>query len=242
MFDTVLLAGGRGERLRTITEDKIPKVMVDVQGKPFLERQLLFLARQNIDSVYLCIGHLGQKIIEHFQDGSYLGMRLHYLFEESPQGTAGCLRKLLALTDAENFLVMNGDTHNRGLDAEEFYRTHIDAGGLVTICVGEGAIDLAQDIVSVHSEGQVIYHGNRVTGWFNAGSYFLKREVLERLKNEFPTDAPLSLERNILPGIGTEGNMFAFAIPGGDVLDIGTPSGYRRAQDYDSFVLEALLE
>lgn len=241
MFETVILVGGQGERLRLITEDKIPKVMVDVQGKPFLEWQLIFLAHQNVDKVYLCVGHLGEKILEHFQDGSYLGMRLHYLFEKSPQGTAGCLRGLLPLTDAEQFLVLNGDTYNRGLDAEEFYRTHIDSGGSITLCVANGTIGLDKDIVSVHSEGQVIYHGNEVGGWVNAGSYFMKREVLERL-NEFPVDAPISLERDVLPGIGNEGNMYAFAVPGTDVLDIGTPQGYKRMQNYDSFVTEVLVE
>ena len=86
------IAGGRGERLKPITDD-LPKSMVPVDGRPLIERQAAWFVSQGVtDVVFLC-GYLGEKIQDHFQDGARFGFRAHYSFEETPLGRGGAVRK-----------------------------------------------------------------------------------------------------------------------------------------------------
>jgi len=103
-MQAVILAGGLGIRLRPLT-DRIPKPMIMVHGKPFLEYQLELLRRHGIMSVVLCVGHLGHIVKRHFGDGSGFGVDIRY--SEDGQrllGTAGALKRAEPLLDDEFFL------------------------------------------------------------------------------------------------------------------------------------------
>jgi dTDP-glucose pyrophosphorylase len=102
----VLMAGGRGERLRPLTTDR-PKPMLSIGGKPVLERSLEHLIDQGFRRFYLSINYLGHVVEEHFGDGSRYGVAITYLREQTPLGTAGALSQLEPQTHP--FLVMNGD-------------------------------------------------------------------------------------------------------------------------------------
>lgn len=105
-----ILAGGLAGRLRPITE-RIPKVLVEVAGKPFVEHQLELLRRHGFNRVVLCLGYLGEMVQSALGDGSRWGMNLSYVFDgKILLGTGGALRKALPLLD-ENFLVLYGDTY-----------------------------------------------------------------------------------------------------------------------------------
>lgn len=109
-MQAVILAGGLGTRLRPIT-DRIPKPMIRVHGKPFLEYQLELLVRQGIMSVVLCVGHLGYMVKEHFGDGTRFGVHIRYREEgERLLGTAGALKRAESLLDDEFFLIY-GDSY-----------------------------------------------------------------------------------------------------------------------------------
>ena len=88
------MAGGKGTRLREITNDEIPKPMAPVAGKPILEWQIGQLREQGVTDIVLIIGYLGEKIREHFGDGSGFGVRIRYIEETVPLGTAGALSML----------------------------------------------------------------------------------------------------------------------------------------------------
>ena len=106
----VILAGGLATRLRPLTE-KIPKALVEVAGRPFLEHQIELLKRNAIGEVILCVGYLGEKIVERYGDGGPLGVRIMYSFD-GPQllGTGGAIKKASAfLPDA--FFVLYGDSY-----------------------------------------------------------------------------------------------------------------------------------
>ena len=102
----VLMAGGRGERLRPLTAEK-PKPMLSLGGKPVLERALEHLIDQGFRRFYLSINYLGHVVEEHFGDGSRFGVSISYLRETAPLGTAGALSRLES--QRHPFLVMNGD-------------------------------------------------------------------------------------------------------------------------------------
>ena len=105
----VILAGGRGTRLGRLTAD-LPKALVDVSGRPFLDYQLELLRSAGVDDVVLCVGYLGSLVEEQIGDGSRHGLAIRYVHDGPvPLGTAGALRNALPLL-GERFLATYGDT------------------------------------------------------------------------------------------------------------------------------------
>jgi mannose-1-phosphate guanylyltransferase len=107
-MQAVILAGGLGTRLGALT-CKVPKPMIPVAGRPFLEHQLRLLARQNFRDVLLLTGYLGEQIERYFGSGGRLGLRIRYSRELKPLGTGGALRAARRLLD-ERFLLLYGDS------------------------------------------------------------------------------------------------------------------------------------
>jgi NDP-sugar pyrophosphorylase family protein len=109
-IQAIILSGGLGTRLRPITET-VPKALVPICGRPFLEYQLEYMRNHGVDDVVLCVGHLGQMIEQHFGDGRAFGLRIRYGYEQDRLlGTAGAVKNVEALLD-DIFLVVNGDTY-----------------------------------------------------------------------------------------------------------------------------------
>jgi NDP-sugar pyrophosphorylase family protein len=109
-MQAVILAGGLGTRLRPLTEG-VPKAMVMVHGKPFLEYQIRLLLNGGITSLVLCIGHLGQHIREYFGDGGSFGVDIRYSDDgDTLLGTAGALKRAEPLL-ADDFFLIYGDSY-----------------------------------------------------------------------------------------------------------------------------------
>lgn len=136
-----LLAGGLATRLRPITE-KIPKVLVSVAGKTFLEHQLALLRKQGLTRVVLCLGYLGEMVVDQFGDGSAYGVQLEYSFD-GPKllGTGGALKQAMPRL-GENFFVLYGDSYltEPFLPVADFF---LRSGklGLMTVFNNEGQYD-----------------------------------------------------------------------------------------------------
>jgi D-glycero-D-manno-heptose 1,7-bisphosphate phosphatase/D-glycero-alpha-D-manno-heptose 1-phosphate guanylyltransferase len=107
-MQTVILCSGWGTRLRPLTY-QIPKVMVPVKGKPFLEYQLKLLKKNNLKDIVLCIGYLGDQIKNYFKNGENLGINILYSDGKTPLKTGGELKRARDLLEDE-FLLLNGDT------------------------------------------------------------------------------------------------------------------------------------
>jgi MurNAc alpha-1-phosphate uridylyltransferase len=104
-----ILAGGMATRLGALTMDR-PKSMVDIQGKPFLEYQLVLLREAGIKNVMLCLGYKGEQIQDYFGDGSKYGINLEYSFERNQLGTAGALKNAEKLLN-NVFFTIYGDSY-----------------------------------------------------------------------------------------------------------------------------------
>ncbi len=117
----VILAGGLGTRLRPLVSDR-PKALAVVAGKPFILHQLEWLRRNLVQSVILCVGYKGEQIVDFLGDGSHLGLKIDYSWENTPLGTAGALAQALELLPPE-FLVLNGDTYTT-LSLEPLWKAH----------------------------------------------------------------------------------------------------------------------
>jgi N-acetyl-alpha-D-muramate 1-phosphate uridylyltransferase len=148
----VILAGGLATRLWPLTE-KIPKSLVEVAGRPFLEHQIALLRKNNVTEIFLCVGYLGEMIEELFGDGKQFGIQIIYSYDGNKLlGTGGAIKKLLPRLP-EDFFVLYGDsylpidyqavaTHFRasGKPALMTVFRNDDAWDRSNVCFEEGAI------------------------------------------------------------------------------------------------------
>lgn len=216
-LQVAILAGGVGERLRPLT-DTVPKPMVPVRGRPFLEHQLELLRRHGARRVLLLVSHLGQQIERHFGDGRGLGLAITYAYEPSPLGTAGALRLAAARLD-DAFVLVNGDTYLE-TDYAAFVARFEGAGrlGLMAVYRNPGE-HLAANNVSVMAGGVVSrYEKGKTAGLTHAdaGLYALRKSVVIDLK----AGRSASLERDVFPCLARLGELMAFEA--GRYYDIGT--------------------
>ncbi|MBI3886801.1 MAG: nucleotidyltransferase family protein [Opitutae bacterium] len=148
-----LLAGGMATRLRPITE-KIPKLLVEVAGEPFFSHQIRLLKKNGLTRIVLCVGYLGEKIIEQYGDGTKWGVQIDYSFDgEKLLGTGGALiRALPKLGDA--FYVLYGDSY-LPIDYRSVGRSFLASGrqGLMTVFENHERYDAS----NVWFEGQRIH-------------------------------------------------------------------------------------
>jgi NDP-sugar pyrophosphorylase family protein len=133
----VILAGGRGTRLGPLTQD-LPKALVEVAGRPFIEYQLALLRDNGVNEIVLCVGYLGSLVERALGDGSRVGLTIRYSHDgPEPLGTAGAVRNALPMLDG-SFLVTYGDTLLT-VDHSSVARAHAASNlpGLMTVLENE---------------------------------------------------------------------------------------------------------
>ena len=226
----VVLVGGEGTRLRPLT-NTVPKPLLPIAGQPFLERQLTWLARHGVTEAVLSLGYLPDAFREHFGDDEFQGIRLRYVVEDEPLGTAGGIR--FAAEQAgidERFVVCNGDVLTT-LDLGALVRFHAEHDAIATIHLTRVDDPSAFGVVPTRDDGAVIAFVEKPprdaapTDWINAGTYVLEPSVLERI----PRDLTVSIERETFPKLLDE-KLRLYALGTDDYwLDIGTPDKYLQA-------------
>ncbi|MBM3852347.1 MAG: nucleotidyl transferase [Verrucomicrobia bacterium] len=156
-----ILAGGLATRLRPLTE-KIPKLLVEVAGEPFFSHQLRLLRAAGLSRVVLCLGHLGEQIVERYGDGSQWGMRIDYAFDgPTLLGTGGALIAALPKL-GEAFFVLYGDSYlpiDYRAVGEFFLRRGLP--GLMTVYANHGHYDTS-NVWFEHGELKLYDKRNRV--------------------------------------------------------------------------------
>jgi dTDP-glucose pyrophosphorylase len=179
----VIMAGGKGVRLRPITEN-LPKPMIPVAGRPILERLVLHLVGCGITRINLSVNYLAEIIVKHFGDGSRYGCEISYLHETEELGTGGAL-SLLPENPADPILVLNGDLVTQ-LDFASMIAFHAASGSAATIGyrpyshqVPFGCLDLKDDAVVGIQEKPVLERN------VNAGVYVISPKVLELVPRKF---------------------------------------------------------
>jgi dTDP-glucose pyrophosphorylase len=189
----VIMAGGKGTRLRPHTES-CPKPMLEVSGKPMLEHIIERAKADGFHHFIIALHYLGNMIEEHFGDGRKWGVDIAYLREESPLGTAGCL-SLMASRPQVPFLVTNGDvlTDIRYSDILGFHLRH---NASATMAVRQHEVQNQFGVVKTKGveiesfEEKPIYRSH-----INAGIYVLNPEALDQLEAKAPCDMPTLFER-----------------------------------------------
>jgi dTDP-glucose pyrophosphorylase len=222
----VIMAGGRGERLRPLT-DSIPKPMVRVAGRPILERLVLHLVGFGIRRVFIAVHYKADIIRQHFGDGAGHGCRVEYLEEDEPLGTGGSL-SLLPARPTHALLVINGDLVTQ-FNIGQLLAFHRHRRYAVTVGVKEYVHTVPYGVVQLAGDTIVDLHEKPTATWLaNAGVYVLQPELLRRVPAGTFYPLPCLVEDCLDAGrpVG------AFNIED-DWLDVGQPQQLRRARGED---------
>ncbi len=220
----VIMAGGKGTRIAGVRSD-IPKPMIPVAGKPVLEHQIDVLRRQGYTDVIFAIGHLGHMVREYFGDGSRFGIRIEYVEETVPLGTAGALFYMKDQLK-EDFLLLNGDLIF-DVDLARFAAYHREQGGLATILTHPNDHPFDSGVIFTDGEHRVTrwLHREDERGWYhnrvNAGLHMLSPEVLE----VFDCERKVDLDREILRPLIDRKALVAYDSPE-YIKDMGTPERF----------------
>ena len=219
----VLMAGGRGMRLRPITEST-PKPMVKVAGRPILERLVLHLVGWGIKRIFISVNHLGSVIEDHFGDGSSLGCHIEYLREETPLGSGGSL-SLLPEPPSDPLVVANGDLVTE-VDIGQLLDTHEGGNHVATIGVHPYSVRIPFGVIEP-DDGRVVDLVEKPTyqHLVNAGVYVLAPSLVQRVPSGemFPITELIgqALHRNESVGMHLIEE---------DWADIGRPTDLDRAR------------
>lgn len=203
-MQVIILAGGKGERLRPFTEDR-PKPMVEILGIPILGYQLQWLQSQGITEVIVSCGYRHEVIQNYFGDGEKWGVRLQYSIEPEPLGRGGALKLAFKLLkEGEDLcLATNGDVITN-VRLKPLLQAHRQKECLATIVLapfnspyGIVEIDDEDRILAFHEKPELPY-------WMNAGIYVLARDIHDLLPDQGDH------ETSTFPRLATERRLAAF--------------------------------
>ncbi|GEM_PF-125651 len=224
----VILVGGRGERLRPLT-DTIPKPMLPIAGKPALEWQVGLLKKHGIAKIIMCGHYLLNKIEDYFGDGSRFGVEIEYVDDgPEPLGSGGALRNLKGKVIGD-FVLLNGDVVTT-LDITSLMLVHIKSGAAATMVVRETDHPHDSDIIQMGSDGKALkFFGKKDSGKVGnlgaTGTFALGSEVLEAI-----VKVPCNLESDLIAGMISAGKNVRCYLSRDYFKDMGTPERYERVQ------------
>ncbi len=221
----VIQAGGAGTRLKTITGD-LPKVMVELNGKPIIEWQIESLKRSGIQDLVIIISKNGKLISDYCGDGKKFGVNISYIKEESPLGTAGGLYFAKEII-RDDFILCFGDLM-LDVDWMRFHRFHKEKGSSLTAFAHPNSHPFDSDLLVTNDEEKItkIDSKHNVRDYYyenltNAGLYVCSKEVLDFIKEPEKID----FEKVVLKHFVEEGKAYAYR-SSEYVKDCGTPDRY----------------
>lgn len=220
-----ILAGGLGTRLRPITET-VPKVLVDVAGRPFLAHQLDLLREAGVARVVLCVGHMGEKVRAEIGDGLDYGIKIDYSDDGlAPLGTGGALKRAVPFL-GPTFFVLYGDSYLR-MDYQAAHRAFVASGklGLMTVFRNQSHWDRSN---VEFGEGTILAYNKREPTvsmqHIDYGLGLLHRQALDDVLEDEPTDLA-DLYRRLL----ARGELAGFEVME-RFYEIGSPAGLEETR------------
>ena len=224
-LDAVLMAGGKGERLRPLTLD-CPKPLLEVGGKPIIDYNIEELRANGVVNIFVTVNYLKEKIIAHFDEMERQhGIKVECVEEPRRLGTMGSLALVKGLRE-DNLIVMNSDLLTT-LNYEEMFIRHIESGAAMTVAAIPYTVSVPFAILR--------HEGRRITGltekptynyFANAGVYMMRRDVADSIPEGEYLDAPDLIEQLI-----ARGEIVEYYPLEGTWIDIGSPDDYRYANE-----------
>lgn len=227
----IILAGGKGERLRPLT-DRLPKPMALVNKRPLLEYIVKSFVKSGLTNIIISVCYLPNKIVRHFGNGKRFNANISYIFEkkDKPLGTAGAIGKLREKING-TIIVCYGDTL-RTVDIKEMIHFHKQKKGIASLFIYENKSANPKSLVEIN-------HNQRITSfierprttssplvWSNGGLYIFEQKIFSYI----PKNKPSDFAKDIFPSLFTQEKIYAYIQPG-YFLDIGTVDKLQKANN-----------
>ena len=221
--DVVVMAGGKGTRLRSLTE-KTPKPLLKVGDKPILEHNIDRLSLFGMDDFWVSVNYLGEQIEEYFGNGNHKNLNIEYVWEDEPLGTIGSVSKINTFIH-DYVLVTNSDILTN-LDYEDFFLRFKEKEADFAVVTIPYKVDVPYAVLETIN-GHVMSFKEKPTYTYysNGGIYLMKREITDRIPKDTFFDATDLMEKLI-----TDGKKVLSYPLNGYWLDIGKPEDFEKAQ------------
>jgi len=227
MLPVVILAGGQATRLYPVTKT-IPKSLVTVAGRPFIDHQVALLRENGVTEIILCVGNLGKMIESHVGDGARFGCSIRYSYDgDRLLGTGGAIKKACAFLP-ESFMVLYGDSY-LDIPMREVEECFFAAGlpALMTVYRNRGAFDASNIVLR---NGRVVRYEKNVRDpameYIDYGLIVVRREVFD----PYPADEPFDLSE-VLSRLAAAGSVAACETRR-RFYEIGSPRGIEETEEY----------
>jgi D-glycero-alpha-D-manno-heptose 1-phosphate guanylyltransferase len=229
-ISAVVLAGGFGRRIQHLLPD-LPKPMAPVNGRPFLEWVVRYLAAQKISRVILSTGHLADTIEKHFQSQPVKNVRVSCVPETKPLGTAGGFLNAIrgATEKPAAWLVLNGDSLAPAPLAQMFQS--LDESKVEGAILGVRVADASRfGTILQNADGALTGFNEKKpgAGVINAGVYLFRASAID----SFPDKTPLSFETEVFPALIAGKIRLKVCVTDAPFLDIGTPESLPLAEEF----------
>ena len=226
----VILAGGFGTRIKHLLGD-LPKPMAPVNGRPFLEWVVRYLAAQGIRNIILSTGHLAATVEKHFLPHPVPHVLVTCVPETTPLGTAGGFLNAThgATNNPPAWLVLNGDSLVVAPLGNVFRA--LDQPEIAAALLGVPMTDASRfGTISKNAQGELTGFNEKKTGagLINAGIYLFRADTLKL----FPARSPLSFEVDVFPALINGGIRMKTVVSAAPFLDIGTPESLPQAAGF----------
>ncbi|WP_339710962.1 nucleotidyltransferase family protein [uncultured Kriegella sp.] len=223
-IDAVIMAGGRGERLRPLT-DSTPKPLLKIGEKPIIEHNVDRLVAFGIDDFWISVRYLGEQIEAYFKDGSEKNIKTKYLYETKPLGTIGAIANEKEFLH-DYILVTNSDILTN-LNYEDFFLSFVESEADLSVVTIPYEVNVPYAVLETTNKHVVSFKEKPTyTYYSNGGIYLMKRKILELIpQNQFFNATDL-MEKLI--GEGYKVHSYPLR---GYWLDIGKHEDFERAQE-----------
>lgn len=235
------MAGGEGSRLRPLTSRR-PKPLAPVAGKPVAEHIIDLLRRHGFTEIVATLHYLADEIETYFGDGSALGVRMHYVVEDTPLGTAGAVKLAHEHLASEPFLIISGDALT-DVDLSALVRHHQERGNDVTIALQRVTNPLEFGVVVTDENERIVRFlekpswGEVFSDTINTGIYVLQPEILDRMTRGRVYD----WSKDLFPEMLRDGAKLGGYVIDAYWTDIGNLEQYQQA-NYDALEGKVRLE
>ncbi len=225
---TLILAGGRGERLKPLT-DTLPKPMVPLSGKPLIEHLIELSRKHGIKNIVISGHYLFSKLIDYFGDGSNFGVKIEYVDDgDVPLGSGGAVKKSSFILP-ENFIVLSGDVFTN-INLWELAKFHFNKGGVATLVVRETDHPHDSDIVEIDENQKAVSFYSKKSSYKVGNMASTGLLVLNKqLVNSIPEKS--NLESDVIAVAIKSNDIYCFLNKKYYIKDMGTPERLKTVQE-----------
>ncbi|MBS3053307.1 MAG: HAD-IIIA family hydrolase [Candidatus Aenigmarchaeota archaeon] len=225
---TLILAGGRGERLRPLTDD-LPKPMIPIHGKPLIEHLIELSKKHGIENIVISGHYLFGKLMDYFGDGSRFGVKIEYVDDGAvPLGSGGAVKKCEKLLP-ENFVVFSGDVFT-DINVWELVKFHFKKGGIATLVTRETDHPHDSDIIEIDKDHKAVNFYSKKSqhktgNMANTGLFVLNKRLIGSIPDKS------NLENDVIAVALKSYNIYCFLSKNCYIRDIGTPERLKTVQE-----------